>query len=307
MKAKTLIRWHARAVVLLSCVGLCCMLAGEEPKESKQAKQPSFEYRQGPLTVQIGDMASVSIPKGQIYIDQTNVPAFMNASHNLPAGDELAVIANAEFSWFAIYRFDSVGYVKDDEKDSLDADKILEQMRAATAEANETLKAKGWETLNITGWKTRPHYDSATNNLEWCVEASASTGEVTLNHDIRLLGRRGVMKARLVSATNTYSADLLAFRELNRTFKYNTGNEYSAWVKGDKVAEYGLGALILGGGVAAAAKMGLLKTLGKFMLAFWKLAIAGVLALWALLKRIFGSRGAPAEPETAPGGESSDG
>ena len=56
---------------------------------------------------------------------------------------------------------------------------------------------------------------------------------------------------------------------------------------GDKIAEYGLTALVVGGAGAAAAKAGLLKGLWKFLLAGWKLVIAAIVGLGALLKRIF--------------------
>lgn len=304
-------KWLRAALPVVCVFALTGALDGGDGKAGKKAeeapkKELPFHYQVGPLTANLGDIASIEIPKGKIYIEQSEIPAFMSATHNLPDGDELAIIANDDFSWFSIYRFDAVGYVKDDEKDSLDADKLLKQIREATEAANETLKEKGWEPLTIVGWMNKPHYDNATRNLEWCIGAKSAAGESVLNHDIRLLGRRGVMKARLVVEKKSYDADLLAFRTLNSKFNYKSGNEYSAWVKGDKVAEYGLGALILGGGAAVAAKSGLLKTFGKLVLAFWKLIVAGLVALGGLLKRLFGGRSNPPETATA-AGEGTDG
>ena len=58
------------------------------------------------------------------------------------------------------------------------------------------------------------------------------------------------------------------------------GQAYSDWRSGDKVAKYGLTALIVGGAAAAAVKTGLL-------FKFWKLIVAGFLALVAFVKRAF--------------------
>src|SRR5207248_1264155 len=63
---------------------------------------------------------------------------------------------------------------------------------------------------------------------------------------------------------------------------------------GDKVAEYGLTGLIVGGAVAAAVKTGLLKGLWKFIVAgiaaFWKLLLAGAAAVAAALRSLFKRR-----------------
>jgi uncharacterized membrane-anchored protein len=63
-------------------------------------------------------------------------------------------------------------------------------------------------------------------------------------------------------------------------FSFVPGQAYSDWRSGDKVAKYGLTALIVGGAAAAAVKTGLL-------LKFWKLILAAFAALVAYLKRIY--------------------
>ena len=58
--------------------------------------------------------------------------------------------------------------------------------------------------------------------------------------------------------------------------------------RGDKVAEYGLTALIAGGVGAAAAKSGILAKMGKGIIAALLAAIAGLRSLAA---RLFGRKG----------------
>ena len=81
-------------------------------------------------------------------------------------------------------------------------------------------------------------------------------------------------------------------------FSFTPENKYSAFVKGDKVAEYGLSALILGGAAAVAVKTGLFKYLLKLLVVGWKLVVVGFGAFVAFLKRIFTGRKAARE-ETA--------
>lgn len=77
---------------------------------------------------------------------------------------------------------------------------------------------------------------------------------------------------------------------LFRSERFTVGvvvQKYSEYKPGDKLAEYGLGALVVGGAAAAAAKSGLLKGLGKFL---W-VAVFGVAAgAWTFIKRIFAGK-----------------
>ncbi|MGB5133216.1 MAG: DUF2167 domain-containing protein, partial [Steroidobacteraceae bacterium] len=66
-------------------------------------------------------------------------------------------------------------------------------------------------------------------------------------------------------------------------FQYAPGERYADVQEGDHMAEYGLAALIAGGGAAVAAKAGLFKGLWKFIL----IGAAG-LAAWA--RKLFGKK-----------------
>ena len=70
--------------------------------------------------------------------------------------------------------------------------------------------------------------------------------------------------------------------------EFNEGNRYTDYVDGtDKVAAYGIGALIAGG---LAAKAGVFKLLLGGLLALKKFIILGVVAVGAFIKKLFGRR-----------------
>ena len=71
------------------------------------------------------------------------------------------------------------------------------------------------------------------------------------------------------------------------TFAYEQGNRYYEWVKGDKIAGYGLTALIAGGAGAAAAKLGLFAKLGKFLIKIWYLVVAAIIGIFNVIKGFF--------------------
>lgn len=69
---------------------------------------------------------------------------------------------------------------------------------------------------------------------------------------------------------------------------FNQGNRYADFdASSDKVATYGLAALVAGG---VAAKMGLFKLIWVFILGAKKLIIVGVLAISNWLRKLFKKR-----------------
>jgi uncharacterized membrane-anchored protein len=83
-----------------------------------------------------------------------------------------------------------------------------------------------------------------------------------------------------------------SFNSALASFDFNAGEKYAEFKEGDKIAEYGLAALVLGGAAAAAAKAGWLKFLGKF----WLVIVAAMAAVWGSIKKFFGRKGATPPP-----------
>jgi len=106
-----------------------------------------------------------------------------------------------------------------------------------------------------------------------------------------------VMSAILVSSPQTLNEDMKSFNTALAGYEFVPGEKYAEFKSGDKIAEYGLAALVVGGAAAAAGKMGLLKFLGKF----WVLILAGFALVWGAIKKIFfGRKEAPPAPPAAP-------
>jgi uncharacterized membrane-anchored protein len=145
--------------------------------------------------------------------------------------------------------------------------------------------------MSIVGWHEAPHYDVRTNNLSWAI-VGESQGERTINRIVKLLGRRGVMTATLVSSPDELTLAIPKTDSLLGGFRYRPGSTYAEYLPGkDKLAQYGLTALVVGGGAAALASSGLLAKL-------WKPIAAGLVAIGAALRRMFMSgRSARHDPE----------
>lgn len=278
-----------RHLLLLS--SLSTLLSSSFAQESPAQKQPQFNWQLGPVLAKLGKHATINIPEGFMFLDKPELAAFFRATENFENGREVGVVAPKTGDWFVVYEFDDVGYVKDDEKDKLDADRLFQSMSQSQKDGNEERRKRGWREIALHGWVEKPHYDTQTHNLEWSIKLGSPGEAEFVNHKTRLLGRRGVMNVELVVDERKYAASIPQYRDLNKAFSYTADNQYSAWVKGDKVAEYGLGALVLGGAAAAAAKTGLLKGLWKLALASWKLIVFAFVFLLGSLKKLLFDRG----------------
>ena len=243
----------------------------------------SLHWQQGPTQVTIAANSTLKVPAGYVFLDKADTDRFLELSHNLASGNEV-MLAPEDLSWAAYLSFDESGYVKDDDK--IDAAALLKTMQEGQEAANAERRRRGWGELSIVGWATPPFYNRDTKRLEWAT-LLASNGEQTANFATKILGRRGHTSVILVADLPGLPA---AQRQLNTVlqgYEFNSGERYAEWRQGDKVAEYGLAALILGGAAAVATKKGLWAVLGTFFAATWKFLAAGVVAAGGWLRSLF--------------------
>ena len=141
----------------------------------------------------------------------------------------------------------------------------------------------------MIGWAAPPRYDRAAHKLYWAKELSfGGEPEHTLNYDIRALGRRGVLSLNAVASMGQLQAIEKDMLEALSFVEFTEGHRYGDYVAGmDKVAAYGIGALIAG---KLAAKAGLFKLLLLSAAKFWKLLVVAALAIGAFVKKLFSGR-----------------
>lgn len=282
-----------RWLITLLVVCVCALTAVGQNNRKKTAPSPSpsaeeqfgwgnfegVEWQKGPSVGDLDTKAQVQVPAGYVFAGANETRTIMKAVENPTTGREVGFVAPNGEKWFAVFEFDDVGYVKDDDKDSLDADALLESIKTGTAESNKERVRNGWAPLNVIGWEMPPRYNETTHNLEWAIRAESS-GQPVVNYNTRMLGRGGVMEVTLVTDPALLAETLPKFKTMLAGFDFNSGHRYSEFRPGDKTAAYGLTGLIVGGTTAALVKTGAFKWL-------WKLIVAGVVGLGALFKRFF--------------------
>jgi uncharacterized membrane-anchored protein len=275
--------WVAIAALFIFAASATAQTQQRSPEEIRKEVN-SLAWQSYPAVGLIGGRAEISLGTDLRFLDATNTNKFIQLAGNPPRPNSY-LIAPRQTSWFAVFDFDSTGYIKDDDK--IDPDELLKILKEQNVKGLEERKRLGLPLLHLTGWIVPPHYDMQTKRLEWGTRLASETGEPTVNYSIRILGRSGVMQAVLVSEPNDLEQDLRAFRAALKGFDFVQGERYAEFRAGDKVAEYGLAALIVGGAAAAAAKTGAGKALFKFV-GIGLLAVGAVVI--AFFKRIFSSK-----------------
>jgi uncharacterized membrane-anchored protein len=254
--------------------------AADEPGE-----EPSIAWTSGPATCKLGHVARLELPTGFQFTDKDGTRQILESLENPTSGAEVGLVIpdpgeSDTPSWFAVFEYDPIGYVRDTDKDKLDADAILESIRRGNEKGNEVRRKNGWTEIQVIGWHKPPFYDERTHNLTWAI-IGATNENRSVNYSVRLLGRGGTMSAELVVDPEELDASLPAFETMIAGFNFTPDNDYASFRQGDKVAKYGLTALVAGGAGAVAMKTGLLAR-------FWKLIVVGFLALAGSVKRLFG-------------------
>jgi uncharacterized membrane-anchored protein len=210
----------------------------------------------------IGNQASIPIPPGYEFLGSSGTRRFLELNGNLP-DDNSYTIAPKDLHWFGVFEFLDNGYVSDDEK--LDPKALLDTLKAQNRQQQAEIRQRGLDPLILVGWFVEPHYDLVTKRLEWGTRLRTETNEPVVNYTIKLLGRHGVMDAVLVSDPQSLENDVHEFKSVLQWYSFNQVERYSEFRSGDKIAEYGLSALIVGGAAAAVAKTGAFKGLVKLI------------------------------------------
>jgi uncharacterized membrane-anchored protein len=254
---------------------------------------PKVNWISGAQVIKMGDnLAELNLPKDYLFANAEDTSKLMEYLGNRTSKEDIGVVVpnNKQKDWMVIFNYNPIGYVKDDEGQSLDKDAILKSIKEGTAEDNKQRQAKGIPPLEVTGWAEEPHYDPKNHYLVWAIAATRN-GKQVLNYNTRKLGREGVTSINLVVDPEHLPTAKPELEKLIENYTYVQGKQYSDFIPDkDKVAEIGLTALIVGG-AGVAAKTGLLTKILLFLaVALKKVWIFVIIGGASAIKRLFGGK-----------------
>lgn len=207
-------------------------------------------------------------------------------------GDDPHVLLDPQ-QWAVVVTYVRDGYVSDADAASIDYDDMLSTMQQATHDENPDRRKQGYPEIELAGWAEPPHYDASSHKLYWARDLvfrrDGHSGH-SLNYDIRVLGREGYLSLNAVAPIGELAQVKADMPEVLAMTGFDAGHRYTDFDKStDKLAAYGIGALVAGG---IAAKAGLFAKLGVMLLALKKFVVVIIAAIAGLFRKLFRRRNA---------------
>jgi uncharacterized membrane-anchored protein len=267
-------------------------------QEAKSAFESAINVMQGgPRVIALGNGADakLNIPAGYGFIPKNEAGRFMRAIGNQVDDRFQGLIVPSDREsgmWIMDVSYNPEGYIKDDDAKDWNPDDLLKSMKEGADESNKDRAAKGIPEIEVVGWVEKPQYDASTHRLVWSL-AVRDKGQVPgteegVNYNTLMLGRAGFISMNLITGRSRIDALKPVAKELLAGVEFDNGKKYADFnAETDKVAEYGLAALVAG---VAAKKLGLLAIIAAFVAKFAKVLIIAAAAGVAGLGKIFGKK-----------------
>ncbi len=254
----------------------------------------SLKFQKGGTIILHNGLAKITLPDDFAFLNPDDAEKMLTQVWGNPPGPSpLGMIVPADFNpfspnaWAVVISFNEDGYVKDDDASSIDYDKLLAGMKEGVAVESKKRVDAGYTGMELIGWAEAPHYDSSSHKLYWARELkfSDAPNDHTLNYNIRMLGRRGVLVLNAVSDMRQLDNIKAATPKILAMVDFQEGHRYTDYNSStDTVAAYGIAALVAGG---LAAKAGLFKGLLVALLALKKFIIVIFAALAAFIRKFW--------------------
>lgn len=249
-----------------------------------------LDFVQGDVTIGDG-LANLSVPEGFYFLDAEDAQYVLQELWgNPPAPEVMGMVFPADATplhgdtWGLEIFFDEIGYVSDEDAATYDYASVLTAMREDTAAANDWRVENGYPQIQLIGWAEPPKYEASERSLYWAKELSfEGDDENTLNYNIRVLGRRGVLVQNFIAPMSALPEVQAAVPTILAMTEFNPGHTYAEFDPSvDTVAAVGIGGLIAG---KVLAKTGFLAIAMVFLKKAWILLLLPLFWVKNLLTR----------------------
>jgi uncharacterized membrane-anchored protein len=296
----TMLKTSLRAAFAAIVLAFATFAFAQAPADAANAAKlkafiDSLKFRSGDVAVTEAE-ARFRLGSQFRYLEKTDARRVLEELWGNPPDESILGLIvpttaplDSETSWAVVVTYSDEGYVADEDAAKTDYNAMLVELKKATQEENAARKEAGYGTADLVGWAVPPRYDTASKKLYWAKEiAFHGNDQHTLNYDVRVLGRRGFLSLNAVAGMSELSAVQTGMQQLLPMAEFDTGARYADYDAGnDKLAGYGVAALI-GGGIAA--KTGLLAKLGVLLIAGKKFIVFLVVGLIALVRKLFSDK-----------------
>lgn len=257
--------------------------------DSLHALEEKIQYQTG--LVNLNEGIDLQIPKDYKFISKEGAKMIVtDIWHNPEDETIMGMIVGQEFSltnfnaWAFVVSYDESGYVKDEDAKEIDYKELLKSIQEDEEEDNKQRVSKGYESMHLIDWAVTPFYDDKRKILHWAKKIQFGTEQLaeedlTLNYDVRILGRKGVLSLNAVGAMAQLEDINLHIPDVLEIATFKNGHAYRDFDPSvDEVAAYTVGGLVAG---KVLAKAGILALLLKNI----KLVLFGAIALFGVFRK----------------------
>lgn len=285
-----------RRLAFIGLLSPFAVLAADAPAAPENTFDPvafdaSLRYQHGKIALPNGK-AELNLGDRFRYLSPEDTDRLLVEGWGNPKGGaSLGMILPADISpmaadgWGVIVEYEDSGHVKDGDASDINYDELLVDMQQGTRDSSAERVKAGYGAIELVGWASKPYYDQAGHRLHWAKELKFEGGDDnTLNYNIRVLGREGVLILNAIANMNQFGAIKPELEQMVKVAEFTPGNRYSDFNEvTDRVSEYGLAALVAGG---VAAKAGWFAPVLLFLKKFAVFILLGIgwvgKKLWSL-------------------------
>jgi uncharacterized membrane-anchored protein len=293
-------KFVAAVVILFTVLGSPSAFAqAAPPSEASRKAELAAAWRAagnagsaGPNDVALIDQATLKLPANYFFVPKAEGVRVLRALGNVISDSTvvgLVVGTHQNDQWVVVIRYIKEGYIKDDDAKNWNADELLKSISDGVEEANKDRAARGFPEVQVIGWVEPPGYDAGAHRLVWSLLArdkdQPDDAPKGINYNTYALGRDGYFSLNLLSDSERIASEKAVAHELLADLSYSAGKRYEDFsATTDRIAEYGLAALV--GGIAV-KKLGLLALFVALVLKFAKVIVIGAAVLGGGVMKFF--------------------
>lgn len=174
-------------------------LSKYEKLDSSEILAASFCYKTGEQ--ELGKGAVLQVPTGYRFLDSAQGRVLVEHLWGNPENPDILGVLLADrmgpmekdFRGVVI-SFEASGYMAESEIRTIDYTKLLGEMKEQLKNDNLLRRRKGAGVITGMDWAFTPYYNKDNHTLHWArVLHFGKASSSTLNYEVRLLGRKGVL------------------------------------------------------------------------------------------------------------------
>ncbi len=251
--------------------------------------EQSLNLQEGKIKLKSAN-ATITTPSGYAFLDATQAKYVLSELWGNPEDESiLGLLVKKEYgvlndkSLAFTVSYDNIGYVEGDDANSIDYHDLLKDLIKETNEANTWRIEQGFPKIYVIGWASNPFYDSKNKVLHWAKQLHfEGEEENTLNYNLRVLGRHGVLFINAVGTMKDLPSIKKDINPIINSIKFDEGSRYKDFDSStDDIAAWTIGGLVAGKVVAKAGLFTVLAKFGKII----AIAVGGIaIGLWKKIK-----------------------